>query len=315
MSRGLRIFLFEEDGTMRHVPIRVMDGLSLGYDRLPQYAGKRLRSATVVLDVDERIPIDVKYVYGQIFHFDGDGGLQRSLAASAMTALETSNTDIQASALGLESSTRGATVIDVSRKLKRARWERENRWEPTSAEITRMVHAIWPEQAGRPVARAKPVTGIKKRRIPMSYEAKNALSACAMPAYTIKGKIDDLDEKDLKSFIANARKHLDPSDPVSDEIWKGIIAAAEKQLEIRKVWKTGKGTWYAAVDKIVARQDERHPHIVDQVTLEFRECEGKATAVKAARELLALHAGQFDEGVEIETHIYPEILWSGPAIE
>ena len=44
MGLGLRYFLFEEDGTLRHVAQRVIEGLAGGMDRLPQYAGQSLPS-------------------------------------------------------------------------------------------------------------------------------------------------------------------------------------------------------------------------------------------------------------------------------
>jgi hypothetical protein len=206
-----------------------------------------------------------------------------------------------------------ATVVSISAKLARAQWERENRWEPTSADITCMVHAIWPEKAGRPVERPKPAVGIKKRRIPMSRLATNAAHECAMPAFNIQRQIDDLDDKDLKAFIANVREGLQHGDPVSNAIWKGIIAAAEKRLEIRKTWRTGKGRWCAEVSKMVSDPEPRRT--AESIAIEFRECQGKEAAIEAAREMLARHAHRFGERTEIEARIYPEIEWDEPMLE
>jgi hypothetical protein len=306
VSTGLRIFLFEEDGTLRHVPHRVMDGLVRGEDRLPQYANRQLRAATVLIYLVDGKPQRVASVSGSIFHFDNEGGLQRSLAASAMMALQTF--DAVREATGPT-----ATVVSLSPKLKRAQWERENRWQPTSADITRIVYAIWPEQAGRPVERPKPAVGIKKRRIPMSRLATNAAHECAMPAFNIQRQIDDLDDKDLKAFIANVREGLKHGDPVSNEIWKGIVAAAEKRLEIRKTWRTGKGKWFAEVSKMVSDPEPRHT--AESIAIEFRECQGKEAAIEAARQMLARHAHQFGERIEIEARIYPEIEWDEPMLE
>jgi hypothetical protein len=204
-------------------------------------------------------------------------------------------------------------VISISPKLARERWERENRWQPTSADITRIVHAIWPEQAGRQIERSKPAIGIKKRRIPMSREATNALRECIKPAFSIQHQIDELSDKDLKAFIAKARKDLGHGDPVSNEIWKGVIGAAEKRLEIRAIWRSGKGKWFADVSKLVLEPEPSN--IVRSTSLEFRECQGKDAAVQAAREMLARHAHRFDDRTEIETHIYPEIEWDEPLVE
>ena len=40
MSLSVRYFLFEKDGTIRHIPKRVIEGLHGGRDSLPQYAGQ-----------------------------------------------------------------------------------------------------------------------------------------------------------------------------------------------------------------------------------------------------------------------------------
>jgi hypothetical protein len=306
MSTGCRFFLFEEDGTLRKLPHRVLDGLVHGIDRLPQYAGRHLRAATVYVERVDGKPHRIASVQGSIFHFDSEGGLQRSLAASAFTALATFD------ALR-EPVSVNEPVVDISPKLERQRWERENRWQPTSADITRLVHAIWPEQAGRPVERPKPAVGIKKRRIPMSYQATNAVDKCLLPAINIQGVIGDLDDKDLKAFIAKCREGLEHGDPVSNEIWKGIIAAAEKRLEVRSIWRSGKGKWFAEVSKMVSNADPSGT--AELIAMEFSECDGKAAAIRAAREMLARHAHKFDERVAIETRIYPEIEWDEPLVE
>jgi hypothetical protein len=81
-------------------------------------------------------------------------------------------------------------------------------------------------------------------------------------------------------------------------------------LEIRAIWRSGKGKQFADVSKLVF---EPEPSSIGRSTsLEFRECQGKAVAIQAARELLARHAHRFDDRTEIETRIYPEIEWSEP---
>src|SRR3546814_8909646 len=76
-----------------------------------------------------------------------------------------------------ERATAGPVVSIVGRR-RRQEWERQNRWKPTSADITRIVYAIWPEQAGGSGARPKWIRGARKRRPPMTYAAKNALREC-----------------------------------------------------------------------------------------------------------------------------------------
>ena len=46
-STGLRFFLFEADGTLCRLPMRTVDGMVRGVDRMTQDAGQRLRTAAV----------------------------------------------------------------------------------------------------------------------------------------------------------------------------------------------------------------------------------------------------------------------------
>lgn len=307
MTVGRRCFLFEEDGTLRHVSQRVIEGLLRGTDSLPQYAGQRLKALSVYLALDEsKRPLRITHHYAEIWHFDEDGSPKQSWAAGATRALEFSDQ------MRLSPPAPGP-VVSIARKLERERWRREYRWEPTSTDITRVVHAVWPETAARPITRPKSVMGVSKRKKPMSYAAKHALDQCFTPTYQITRQIDELEDKDLKAFVDGARERADdPLELVGNELWKGIIAAAEKRLEIRRIRRAGKGKWFAAVEKMVSEPEPSH--MAECITLEYQECDGKEAAIAAARELLAKHAHEFDELVEVEARVYPEIEWSGPSI-
>ncbi len=148
----------------------------------------------------------------------------------------------------------------------------------------------------------------------MSYAARHALDECISPAYQTTSRIDNLDDKDLKAFIEGAGERAsDPADPAGNELWKGIVAAAEKRLEIRKIRKSGKGKWFAAIEKMISEPEPSN--VVNCVTIEYREGNGKDEAVAAAREMLARHAHHFDDGVNVEARIYPEIEWAAPWVE
>jgi len=45
----IRYFAFLDDGSIRPIPIRVMDGLARGYDWIPDMADKALRVVEVIL--------------------------------------------------------------------------------------------------------------------------------------------------------------------------------------------------------------------------------------------------------------------------
>lgn len=298
MSIGIRHFIFEDDGTLLRLSQRVVNGLIFGTDRLPQYAGRKVRMVTVAMPLESGKPQFIGHLEGTIWHFDEAGawvpaygpefGAGRSVDR---VALISSSDD----------------VVDVTAQVARRRYERDHRWTPTDADVTRIVHAIWPEQAGRPVPRPEPAIGIEKRRPSMSFAAKRALDDCWKPTHNIGSTIMHLDDRDLKAFIAGAADELDPADLISSALWEGILAAAQKEMEIRKARKSGKGKWFAALEKTVSG-----PEAAECSTVEFVECKGRDAAVKAAREMLVKHSVLFSETTEIEARLYPAIEWSGP---
>lgn len=302
-SIGLRFFVFEPDGTLKHMPIRVADGLTIGPDRLPQYANQRIRVLRVVLWTKNRQPLEVKRLEASIWQFDEAGSVRQFLVNAAFKALETYE------ALQEEKASETG-VVSIEAKRARRRWEEEHRWVPTPAEITRVVHAIWPEQAGGPVKRLQSITGTAKRRLAMSFEAKQALDDCWPAAYDITSKISRLSDKDLKAFMQGVEGKFDPAEPVTTAFWKGIISTAEMEIVVRKARKSTRGKWFAAVDVFTDDPGERG--VASGSTIEFRECNGRAAAVAAAREMLAKYAAHFDVGVAIDARLCPEIEWGGP---
>jgi predicted RNase H-like HicB family nuclease len=303
-SYGHRCFLYESDGTLRRVPLRVADGLSRGSDRLPQYANQRLRGLWVVLWMEEGRPHLIDYIDPFIWPFDENGSAQANLARAAMTAWEARD------ARQRQHRARPGPVVDIKPEIAVRRWQEENRWVPTDDEIKRISAIIFPEMADGPVERPRSVAGTAKRRLPMSFEATQALDECWSPAYNITSKIDRLSDKDLKAFIQGAERRFDPAEPVTTAFWKGVIGTAEMEIVVRKARKLTKGKWFAALEMFTEEPGERG--VSSRSTIEFRECNGRAEAVAAAREMLVKHAALFDVGVSIEARLYPEIEWVEP---
>jgi hypothetical protein len=295
MGWGFRAFFFEHDDTLKHVPMRVFNGLYYGTDRMPERAGKSVRSAFVSLHIENKKPVKIVQIDTEIFYFDDAGAFRmdddRLRLAMALTGPDKPAT---------------GTVVDITRRLKQKRRDDVYRWTPTPKDITRIVEAIWPGHTGRlseKIARAK---GIRKRKPPMTYEAKRALQECEMPMWEIVRRLGDLKEPSLKALIGEINeKHGD--EPVYKEIWAGVVAAAERQIQIRKALRTGKGKWFVVAEQQTRKDPEEDTW--DGHTLERYECEGRADAVKKCRELIAKHADKFSEYCEVEVRMIPEADW------
>lgn len=300
MSIGFRHFIFEDDGTMLLLPQRVSDGLVKGTDRLPQFAGRKMRMVTVILALDEGEPQKIERIQPTIIQFDELGNWQ----------FEPIPTGDVGGVLDRLMPPKPAGVVDITDKLARQRYVREHQWQPTDADVTRIVDAIWPEQAGRPVVRPPLAQGAAKRRLPLTHPARRALSTIQGSVAEISIRLEALSEKDLRSFVDEARERQEPTELVDFVLWEGIIAAAEKQLQIVQARKSPRGIWFAAIERETEVPD--YAGVCKVEILDHRECKGRSAAVAAAREMLAKHADLFDVGTEIRARLCPAIEWQGP---
>ena len=143
MGFGYREFLFEPDGTMRHLSQRVSTGLVFGEDFLPQYAGHLLRHAMVILETENGRPARISRISASIWHFDYRGSVRDSFVEGAFTARVTYEALIDA-------EKKGDAALTSAAEARKA-FEQRHRWEPSPLEINQIIHAIWPKDAG-PVA-------------------------------------------------------------------------------------------------------------------------------------------------------------------
>jgi hypothetical protein len=87
MGIGTRIFFIDDDDTMHRFPLAKFERLRRGdpKESLPQYAGKRLRYALVVLEMENRRPINIIMVQHSYLYFDFEGRIDTSEREKAAT--------------------------------------------------------------------------------------------------------------------------------------------------------------------------------------------------------------------------------------
>jgi len=129
MGLGWRIFAFEDDGTMRRIPQRVVND----DEALPEYADKFVRIAYVWLETEDRVPVRVLDVQAYKWRFDGEG--RHSKIEGLRECAEALDRPIRKEI----PPPRQDGIIDITRKLA----EKKRSWDPTPADITRMVNFIW----------------------------------------------------------------------------------------------------------------------------------------------------------------------------
>ena len=87
MSRSVRYYLFSVDGPLR-ISQRVMNGLCMGRDAMPQYAHTRQKIAAAICELENGKPVRILTVEGSYLDFDKSGQVQESLTRGAFEAMQ-----------------------------------------------------------------------------------------------------------------------------------------------------------------------------------------------------------------------------------
>jgi len=134
MSLGWRFLIIEDDDGIRRVPQRHVDHLITGKFPLPEYAGSVLRTAFVMLELRDRRPAQVTHLEGAKRHFDEQGYIKQRSARDLALWHEDA---------GKRQFGTAGNVICITETLIKKRQDHLYRWDPTPADVTRMIDFIW----------------------------------------------------------------------------------------------------------------------------------------------------------------------------
>src|SRR5712664_4510813 len=167
MSVSVRFYLFADDG-LQPISQRLMQGLAHGNDAMPQYAGTKQKAADVTVEVENGKPVRIAKADGNFLTFDKKGQVHRDLQAGGMQAMETF------AALERAERRPSSKVVDLTPKLKREKWERDNRWTLSKQDLDLISDDIWKRKraASPKVQQAK---GVVAKPPPLTFEAKQAI--------------------------------------------------------------------------------------------------------------------------------------------
>ena len=126
MGTSLRIFLVNDDGSLKRFPLARFERLFQGHpeERLLQYAGKRVRYALVIADLVNRKPVEILDIQYSILTFDSEGKID---AAELEKEIR----------LGMDMVPFGTTaptsrkVVDAEHHFLKKRYENRYLWRPT----------------------------------------------------------------------------------------------------------------------------------------------------------------------------------------
>jgi hypothetical protein len=106
-----------------------MEGLCHGHDAMPQFAGTKQKIANAIIELEDGKPARIVQVEGSYLQFDQAGKVHESLQRGAIEAME------MLPALERSERIKPSKVVDIAPKLKREKWERENRWTPAKQDL------------------------------------------------------------------------------------------------------------------------------------------------------------------------------------
>ena len=140
MGLGTRIFIIGDNDSMTRMPVKRFNRLIRRdpAERFPEYAGKRLRYALIVIESENREPVGVLRAQYSYLAFDAEGRLREDerekVTRLSMELVEPLSGD------------QSETVINAGHKFARKRFDREYRWTPTEE----MGAAIYTAIFGKP---------------------------------------------------------------------------------------------------------------------------------------------------------------------
>jgi hypothetical protein len=227
MARSYRFYLFAEEGVFR-IAQRVVEGLIHGKDALPAYAGTRQKVASVRVENDRNEVLRITEANGSYWHFDAVGRIDEALRK-----------EIQAAMDNLPFNNQGdESVVDLSAKLSRKKWEKEDRWNLSKVDLDLIASDLKISGFSDKGPRLRAVESTAPKQSALPYEAEHALSEISQQLFQIGLQLEKLSEKALKglSFEANRR-----AEGATNPVWAGIASLADRKREILARHRTGKG--------------------------------------------------------------------------
>ncbi len=297
MAVSIRFYIFAPNG-MQRISQRLMEGLCHGHDAMPQFAGTKQKMANAIIELEHGKPARIVQVEGSYLQFDQAGKVHEFLQRGAIEAME------MLPSLERSERIKPSKVVDIAPKLKREKWERENRWTPAKEDLDLIADDIFNRKrvTSHDVKTAK---GVDQKPPPLTFEAKHAIREIQTHIFGIDGKMELLSEQALKGFAFEARRLA--KDDLDNPLWLGIANAADRRREILARYRTGKGIWYASVDVIrwdTSRRSGRTESFAHE------RCNSKREAEEAARCLLAENAKYFSAENSVEARVVCGLEWS-----
>jgi hypothetical protein len=293
VALSLRCYLFQEDGAIKRIPRRVVDGLVHGQDAMPEYVNSVQRIATAVVDNENGKALRIVGARGEYWTFDEEGKIHKGLSESFAQVM---------SMVGDEPSGNRGKVVSLKPALRRRDFQLKHQWHLTKEDLDWIAADIWPSENGTP-APITIATGKAPRRPTLTYEAKEALRKIEEKLASVGFELERLSEPALKGLAFEAREKVSER----GGLWAGLADECDRLREVRARRRTGRGIWYAVIE--AERPDTNDVDLTHIEEIAFEKCSGRKLAAEAARRLLKEHADTLREDLMLRSALYSELEW------
>jgi len=138
MGTGLRVYLVNDNGSLKRFPLARFERLFQGHpeERLPEYAGKRVRYALVAVDLVNREPVEIIGIQYAILTFDSKGKIDAAKLEKEMRL------GVNMVPIGTTEGT-SRKVVDAKHRFLQRRYQNRYLWRPTPEIEEAIVKAIF----------------------------------------------------------------------------------------------------------------------------------------------------------------------------
>ena len=138
MGLGLRIFIVNDDDSLKRLSVAKFERLRRRdlKESIPQYAGRRVRYALVVLEMENRRPVEIIMTEHSYLYFDSEGRIDTSEREKAATlAVNMVPSSPKERQIG--------HLINAHHRFAKKHYERRYSWTPTPEIVESIVTAIF----------------------------------------------------------------------------------------------------------------------------------------------------------------------------
>jgi hypothetical protein len=139
MSTGIRLFFLDDEDRIHRISVSKFDRFYLHKDEkenFPEFAGQRVRYALVLVKLEGRKPVGVKYIDYAVISFNSEGKLNEEV--------DERNSRLAADIMSIYwPNKENKDVIDASGRFAQKQYQHEFRWTPTPEIKEALARAIF----------------------------------------------------------------------------------------------------------------------------------------------------------------------------